>query len=84
MELFVYGFLGALMALFLYAAGAAAGWLAHRLYVKSKAPFVERPGEQERRRLMEEQQAFRLLQNYSAERAYGQLSDFEHTDEPGR
>lgn len=84
MTLFVYGFLGALMALLLFSAGAVAGWGAHQFYTKNRAPSVETPGEQERRRLMEEQQAFRLLQNYSAERAYGQLSDFEHTDEAGR
>ena len=84
MALFVYGFLGALVALLLFSAGAVIGWAARRFYAKNRAPSVESPGEQERRRLVEEQQAFRLLQNYSVERAYGQLNDFEHTDEPGR
>lgn len=84
MALFVYGFLGALMALLLFSSGAVVGWAVHRFYAKSQTPSVESPGEQERRRLIEEQQAFRLLQNYSVERAYGQLNDFEHTDEAGR
>ena len=84
MTLFIFGFLGALMALLLFSAGVAAGWAARRFYVRGQSPSVEAPGEQERRRLIEEQQAFRLLQNYSAERTYGQLNDFEQTGESGR
>ena len=66
-----YGFAGAVIALSLFGAGVFAGWQVH---AHTTRPAARRPGERERRRLREEQDAFRRLQNYTVEDAYG-LSD---------
>ena len=65
----VYGFLGALLAMVLVAVGAVCGWLACKAV--TRPPKVEPPGERERQKLIEQQKAFRSLQNYSVEQAYG-------------
>ncbi|MDD6159618.1 MAG: hypothetical protein PUB51_00605 [Oscillospiraceae bacterium] len=69
---FLLGLLGALTAGLLFGSG---------IFVGRRLPQLrgrERAGEQneeERQRLMQEQEAFRLLQNYTPERAYGQALD---------
>ena len=68
---FIYGFLGALFLMLLLTAGVVVGWFGHRAFVRHSRPVLPDPGEKERQRLMEEQKAFRQLQNYSVERAYG-------------
>ena len=62
------GAIGAAAAVALFFAGAALGWRA-----RAALPHVsaKEPGEEELRRLREEQEAFRELQRYSAEVAYG-------------
>lgn len=74
---FVLGFLGALTVVALIAIGGACGWYAHKTFVKHTTPIAEKPGEKERQRLKAEQQAFHILQNYSAERAYGMMGEPE-------
>ena len=74
---FLIGFLGAAAAAVLLAAGAAAGWKACRLYMQHTRNTVRPPSQERQRQLEQEQQAFRLLQNYSAERAYGLLREEE-------
>jgi len=65
---FLFGILGCFLSLALFASGFAAGWkLRCRLPDITADPISER----EKSRLQDEQQAFRTLQNYSAERAYG-------------
>ena len=64
----VYGALGALFVLALYAAGVLTGWKAHARFYKSTA---QSPAEEELKRLRAEQEAFRQMQHYSAETAYG-------------
>lgn len=68
---FLYGFLGALALIVLLLGGGIAGWCAHKWYVRHTKPTAQEPGAQERQRLIEQQQAFQQLQNYSTERAYG-------------
>ncbi len=65
------GFFGALLAVGLLAAGGACGWLAHRAVQRHTRPVLPQVEEQERRKLMEQQKAFHLLQNYTVEQAYG-------------
>ena len=72
---FLFGFLGALAAVVLAVAGAAGGWQAHRLFVRHTCRQAEPPKQAESRRLEQEQKAFQLLQNYSAERAYGMMQE---------
>ena len=65
------GAAGAVLALGCFGAGAVLGW---RIAEKLRMPPVAMPlEEREARRLREGQEAFRSLQNYSAEQAYGML-----------
>ena len=66
----VRGFAGAVTALLLVGAGAALGWGLRGAAQRGRRT-AEEPTEQERRRLREEQAAFRSLQNYTVEDAYG-------------
>lgn len=68
MQTFLFGFLGALLCMGLIGTGAAIGWRAHRAFSRPKA---EKPEERERKRLIEEQEAFHQIQNYNVEQAYG-------------
>lgn len=73
---FLLGAAGAAAVLAAFAAGAALGRSASRS-ASAKPPVP--PEQSELRRMREGQEAFRLLQNYSAERAYGQLRGEETT-----
>ena len=68
---FLFGFLGALAAAALVSAGVALGWKLRKEYEKRMKPEIEPPTERERRLMIEQQEAFRRLQNYTAETAYG-------------
>ena len=57
---FFFGMLGALAGLWLYRAGEKAG---------RERPAA--PGAEQKEGLVQSQEAFRFLQNYSAEQAYG-------------
>ena len=73
---FLTGMLGACVGLLLFYTGVRAG----RREVPPAAPKPPREeplGEAERKRMQEGQEAFRALQNYSAERAYGMLRSEE-------
>ncbi|MBQ4133353.1 MAG: hypothetical protein IJD04_06440 [Desulfovibrionaceae bacterium] len=64
----IQGILAFLTCLLVFAAGFFAGWkLCRALSVPPARPLTD----PERTALLEEQKAFHLLQNYSAERAYG-------------
>lgn len=73
MTTFVLGAAGALAALGLLALGAWVGWQVG----KARGPAHLPRRENERERLAQEQAAFRQLQNYSVERAYGLVEDEE-------
>ena len=63
---FFMGFCGALACLVMFGAGFVAGWSACRFTRRRKAPKDPRPYD-----ARAEQDAFRRLQNYSVEDAYG-------------
>lgn len=73
---FLLGAAGAAMLLGAFGAGAAAGW---RVCKELKTPpaKAEPPQAEVLKRMQEGQEAFRSLQNYSAERAYGMLRSEE-------
>lgn len=62
---FVIGFCGALACLAVYGLGAASGWALRRLVSRPPAPASAPPSDAE-------DDAFRRLQNYTVEDAYGQ------------
>ena len=81
----VYGALGMILVLLLFAAGMYVGYKLNARKVADeavKARKPETPAEAERRRLIEDQNAFRQMMGYSAEVAYGMTSakDFEVED----
>ena len=63
----ILGFTGGIAAVGLFGSGFFFGW---RVGAHSR-PRAERLPEPERRRLREERDAFRKLQNYTVEDAYG-------------
>ena len=65
---FLLGLAGGAAAAALLLSGTILGWQLARRQVRSTAEALS---EGEDRRLREEQEAFRLLQNYTVERAYG-------------
>lgn len=68
----IYGFVGAILALGLFAAGAYCGWRMNDKLREKKAVITERQiGEAERERLKREQEAFRTMLNYNPDMAYG-------------
>jgi len=73
----IYGALGALFVIALFALGVFVGWKACRYFYRSKA---ESPAESDLRRLQAEQDAFREMQNYNADVAYGIKAAFEELE----
>lgn len=72
----VYGFLGAVLALGVFAAGAICGWRLNEKLREKRAVIAEQElGEAERERLRKEQEAFRSMLNYNAEQAYAYSAD---------
>ena len=69
---FLYGVAGAAVVLALFFGGVFAGWKL-KAYDDRRVSRrrVAELGEKERKRLEQEQEAFRLLQNYNTDRAYG-------------
>ena len=65
---FVIGALGAVAVFGLYALGVFTGWKLCKRFARP-AP-AERPPDRELRKMAAQQEAFRQLQNYSAEVAY--------------
>lgn len=68
MEYVLYGFAGALAVIALLGLGFFVGWKVHK---SSRVITARELEERERKQLTQEQEAFRLLQNYTVERAYG-------------
>ena len=65
---FLLGLAGGTVVVGLLMAGGFVGW---QLARRQARPMTKALSEGEDRRLREEQEAFRLLQNYTVERAYG-------------
>lgn len=64
----IQGILAFLACLLVFSTGFLAGWMLRKFLNLPTARTLTDP---ERTALQEEQKAFHLLQNYSAERAYG-------------
>ena len=62
------GALGALFVMGLLALGFFAGWKAHKRFCR---PAAKSATDEELRRMQAEQDAFRQMQNYNADTAYG-------------
>ena len=77
----VYGALGAVLVLLIFATGVYVGYKLNTR-MTTKAPKPETPEEAERRRLIEDQKAFHTQMSYNTEMAYGLLTvkDFETED----
>ena len=68
---FLLGFLGAILAMSLFAGGVALGcWLKEKEFARRQKVTAEQLTEHEKRRLREEQEAWSALHNYSVEDAY--------------
>ena len=82
----LYGALGAILVLLLFATGVYVGY---KIRVKIEAheaerrPKLETPEEEERRRLIEDQKAFRTQMGYNADMAYGFTMSDQYTAEDG-
>lgn len=82
----LYGALGAILVLLLFATGVYVGY---KIRVKIEAheaerrPKLETPEEEERRRLIEDQKAFRTMMGYNADVAFGAVVDDQFTVEDG-
>lgn len=69
---FVYGVIGALAVLILFFGGGFAGWkLREYVYQRACEQKAKELTESERRQLMDQQEAFRQMQNYNVDVAYG-------------
>ncbi len=69
---FLFGFLGAMLAVCLLLGGVALGWvLREKMLAKERQITANQLTEAEKRRLREEQEAWTALHNYSVEDAYG-------------
>lgn len=82
----LYGMLGAFLTLLLFAAGVVVGFkLRSRIaeHEASKRPKPETPAEEERRRLIEDQKAFRTMMGYNADTAFGTAVVDQFTAEDG-
>lgn len=80
---FILGFLGALLALAAFVTGwISGGHMAKQRQEKRAATEERKVGEEERRRLKSEQDAFRTLLNYNSDMAYGlNMNDYVQADE---
>lgn len=69
---FIIGFLGAVMCLLLFIAGAFLGWqMKERDDARTQKVTAKKLTEEQERQLREEQEAWKSLHNYSVEDAYG-------------
>ena len=68
---FILGFLGAILAMSLFAGGVALGcWLKEKEFARRQKVTAEQLTEAQKRRLREEEEAWSALHNYSVEDAY--------------
>lgn len=73
---FVIGALGALCVAVLFFGGVFTGWKLRGYDDKRVSKYrAEQLGVEEKKKLEQEAEAFRLIQNYNADRAYGLVPD---------
>ena len=69
---FLYGALGVVLALVLFAAGVFTGWkVKEQVYAVMRKKYAKELTDKERQQLIEEQEAFSELMGYNADVAYG-------------
>lgn len=71
---FLIGMAGALLCAALTALGFYSGWRLYPRFHRAEAPAIT---QEERRKLLDQQEAFKALMNYSVEDAYGMNSTAE-------
>lgn len=75
---FLLGALGCIAVLILIAAGLVVGWSFKNWQVeRTQLRTAKELDEEERKRLIQQQEAFRLVQNYTPEHAYGMYSSVD-------
>lgn len=75
---FLFGFFGAIFGIVLLAGGFAAGWKVRKTYAEHVEEVVAKElSDAEKQQLIDEQEAFSALQNYSVAQAYGIQGDKE-------
>lgn len=74
---FLYGMIGALATIIFLCAAVAAGWLLRGKVEAEKKPDPPSVEEKERKRLIEEQDAFRDMMNYNSATAYQLNNDMD-------
>lgn len=67
---FLYGMIGALTTVVILCAAGSVGWWLRGKMEAQKKPTPPSVGEQERKRLIAEQNAFREMMNYNVSTAY--------------
>lgn len=78
---FIYGALGVVLALGLFAFGVFVGWrIKGRMIEAARRSYAEEITEKEREELRAEQEAFSALMGYNIDTAYG-LNEGVRTDE---
>lgn len=78
---FLYGAVGAIAVLALVIGGAFAGWKVKSVLDKRPAIKEEKEAdEKERKRIKEDMEAFRVLQSYNADIAYGLGGDIDNNE----
>lgn len=78
---FIYGALGVVLALGLFAFGAFVGWrIKERMIEAARRSYAEEITEKEREELRAEQEAFSALMGYNIDTAYG-LNEGVRADE---
>jgi len=75
---FLLGAVGCLLVLLLVFAGLMLGWWAHSwARERTAVQTAKELDEEERKRLIQQQEAFRLVQNYTPEHAYGMYTSVD-------
>ena len=74
---FLYGILGTILVMALFSGGVVLGWKLNIRFYRTPKMKPEDPIKQQKEleRMKEEQEAWRVMQDYSVERAYGMVSD---------
>lgn len=69
---FIYGALGVVVTILLFAAGVFTGWkVREQVYASTRKIYAKELTEKERQQLIEDQTAFSELMGYNIEVAYG-------------
>ena len=68
---FLYGVLGVIAVQVLFAGGFLLGWMARKSYYRPEPPDMTNSEKQKLEDMKAQQEAWRVMQDYSVETAYG-------------